>query len=147
MSDFLISEDNLDMTDDEKLAIVNRLYERSAVGDFDTCETLLTDDFFIVEADDTPMAGTFTGITALRDLYAQVFGMLEVTNVVRTEITSGGDYVVTILHFEFADGLEPAHLCEMFRFRDGKVCEIRPYYFDAAPLRAAHEAFKAKQSR
>ena len=67
------------MTDDEKLAIVNRLYERSAVGDFDTCETLLTDDFFIVEADDTPMAGTFTGITALRDLYAQVFGMLEVT--------------------------------------------------------------------
>ena len=33
LSDFLISEDNLDMTDDEKLVIVNRLYERSAVGD------------------------------------------------------------------------------------------------------------------
>ncbi|MDG1013236.1 MAG: nuclear transport factor 2 family protein [Luminiphilus sp.] len=134
------------MTNDEKVAIVNRLYDSSAVGDFDTCETMLTDDFFIVEAEDTPMAGTFTGITALRDLYAQVFGMIEVTNVVRTEITSGGDYVVTILHFEFADGLEPAHLCELFRFRDGKVCEIRPYYFDAAPLRAAHEAFKAKQA-
>ena len=37
------------MTNDEKVAIVNRLYESSAVGDFDTCETMLTDDFFIVE--------------------------------------------------------------------------------------------------
>lgn len=134
------------LADDEKIAIVNKLYERSAVGDFDSCETMLTDDFFITEADDTPMAGTYTGITALRDLYAQVFGMVEVTGVQRTGMTAGGEHVVAILYFEFADGLEPAHLCEMFRFRDDKVCEIKPYYFDAAPMRAAHEAFKAKRA-
>ncbi len=134
------------LADDEKIAIVNKLYERSAVGDFDSCETMLTDDFFITEADDTPMAGTYTGITALRNLYAQVFGMVEVTGVQRTGMTVGGEHVVAILYFEFADGLEPAYLCEMFRFRDDKVCEIKPYYFDAAPMRAAHEAFKAKRA-
>ena len=132
------------MTDDEKIAMVEKLYALSAAGDFDACETMLTDDFFITEADDTPMAGTFRGIKALRELYAQVFGMVEVTGVQRLGITVGGDHVVTIIYFEFADDLEPAHLCEMFRFRDGKVCEIKPYYFDAAPMRAAHEAFKAK---
>ena len=134
------------LADDEKIAIVNKLYERSAVGDFDSCETMLTDDFFITEADATPMAGTYTGITALRNLYAQVFGMVEVTGVQRTGMTVGGEHVVAILYFEFADGLEPAYLCEMFRFRDDKVCEIKPYYFDAAPMRAAHEAFKAKRA-
>ena len=46
------------LTDDEKIAIVNKLYEHSAAGDFDTCETMLTEDFFITEAEDTPMAGT-----------------------------------------------------------------------------------------
>jgi hypothetical protein len=33
-----------------------------------------------------------------------------------------------------------AQVAEMFRFRDGKVCEIRPYYFDPAPVVAAVNA-------
>jgi ketosteroid isomerase-like protein len=132
------------VTHDEKVAFVDKLYELAAAGDFDGCEAMMTDDFFITEADDLPMAGTYTGVTALRDLYTRVFGMIEVTGLQRIQTTTGGDYAVTILYFEFADGLAPAHLCEMFRFRDGKVCEIKPYYFDAAPMRAAHEAYKAK---
>jgi len=35
--------------------------------------------------------------------------------------------------FENPD-LAPARLAELFRFRDGKICEIRPYYFDPKPL-------------
>jgi hypothetical protein len=33
-------------------------------------------------------------------------------------------------------------LAETFRVRDGKVCEIRPYYFDPRPITAAVEARK-----
>ena len=38
------------MTDDEKIAFVQQLYATTGAGDFDTAETMLTDDFFIIEA-------------------------------------------------------------------------------------------------
>jgi hypothetical protein len=33
--------------------------------------------------------------------------------------------------------LEPVEVCEMFRFRGNKVCEIRPFYFDPATMMRA----------
>jgi hypothetical protein len=74
--------------------------------------------------------------------------MMEVAGLDRVQTTTGGDYAVAIASFRFADPeLAPAHLCELFRFRDGKVCEIRPYYFDPQPVIAAREAFKRKQAQ
>jgi hypothetical protein len=59
----------------------------------------------------------------------------------RVETTAGKDHAVTILSFRFADPeLAPAELCEMFRFRDGKCCEIKPFYYDAATFWAAVNA-------
>ena len=49
------------MTDDEKLAFVQQLYATTGAGDFDTAETMLTDDFFIIEAEGLPMAGEYRG--------------------------------------------------------------------------------------
>ena len=135
------------MTQDEMLNVINELYATSGAGDFDSAEKLLHDDLVIVEADGLPMAGTYRGKSALRDLFTQVMGMIEVAGLRRVETTTGGDYAVTILYFEFADpSLKPAHLCELFRFKDGKVREITPYYFDPATMVAAHEAFKRKHS-
>lgn len=135
------------MTHDEKLAVIDALYAAAGVGDFDAAEALLTDDLVIEEAAGLPMAGTYTGRTALRNLYGDVMGMMEVAGLERIETTTGGDYAVTILYFRFVDpDLEPAHLCERFRFRDGKVCEIKPYYFDPATVIAANEAFKKKNA-
>jgi hypothetical protein len=105
---------------------------------------MLTDDFVVVEADTLPMAGTYRGPNALRELFTKVMGMMDVAGLDRIETTVGGDHAVTILEFRFADpALPPAELCEMFRFRDGKVCEIKPYYFDPAPIIAACAAKKA----
>jgi ketosteroid isomerase-like protein len=131
------------MTRDQMIQIVDDLYAATGVGDFDKAEEMLTDDFFITEADTLPMAGVYRGKTALRDLYAKVMGMMDVAALNRVETTTGTDQAVTILSFEFADpNLAPAHLCELFRFRDGKVCEIMPYYFDPQTVVAACEAKK-----
>jgi hypothetical protein len=101
------------MTDDEKLAIVAELYASTGAGDFDTAESLLTDDFFIIEAEGLPMAA---------DLEPE--GM-----------SVGGDYVVNLISFRFENpDLASAQLAEVFRFRGDKVCEIRPYYFDPKPI-------------
>ena len=123
------------MTDDEKLAIVNTLYESTGQGDFDTAESLLTDDFFIIEAEGLPMAGEYRGKTALRGLYAHVFGTLKVADLEPEGMSVGGDYVVNLISFRFENpDLASAQLAEVFRFRGDKVCEIRPYYFDAKPI-------------
>ncbi len=125
-------------SDARKLEIVQALYAATGAGDFDTAETYLTEDFFITEADDLPMKGVYRGRRALRDLYTKVFGMLDVSGLDVKAHCAGGDFVVTVLELDFADrSIARAEICELFRFRGDKVCEIKPYYFDAAPVVAA----------
>jgi ketosteroid isomerase-like protein len=134
------------MTNEEKLALVESLYAKSGAGDFDAVESLLTDDFFIREADDLPMAGEYRGKTALRELYAHVFGTLKVADLEPESMTVGGDYVVNLISFRFENpDLAPAQLAEVFRFRGDKVCEIRPYYFDAKPISDAWAYYTSAQ--
>lgn len=129
------------MTPEQIQQFVVDLYAATGVGDWDKAASMLTDDFFVTEADTLPMKGVYRGKNALRDLYTKVMGMMDVAGLEIVETCAGKDHAVTILSFRFADpSLAPAHLCELFRFRDGKVCEIRPYYFDPAPIVAACEA-------
>lgn len=52
-----------------------------------------------------------------------------------------GLYAAAILQFSFQNPtLESAPLCEIYRFRGAKVCQIKPYDFDPAPLIAACRA-------
>ncbi len=132
------------LSDAEKRSIVEGLYAATGVGDFDTAEKYLTEDFFITEADTLPFAGVYRGKTALRDLFTKVMGMMDVAGLDVVQHTVGGDYAVTILSFAFQDKtLAPAHLTELFRFRGNQICEIRPYYFDPATIVAACKAKKS----
>ncbi len=118
--------------------LVDDLYTATGEGDWDRAAAMLTDDFFITEAETVPMAGVYRGENALKDLYIKVMGMMDVAALDRVQTTVGGDYAVTILSFRFKDpALAPAELCELYRFRDGKVCEIRPYYFNPRTVEAA----------
>lgn len=133
------------MTPEAMIQFVDDLYAATGTGDFDRAAEMLTDDFVVTEAEGLPMAGVYRGRYALRDLFVKVMAMVDVAALDRVQTTAGGDYAVTILSFRFADpALAPAELCEMFRFRDGKCCEIKPYYFDPAPF---HAAVAAKQAR
>ncbi len=131
------------MSREEMLQFVDDLYAATGVGDFDKAASMLTDDFFVSEADSLPMAGVYRGKNALRDLFIDVMGMMDVAGLERGETTTGGDYAVCHVTFKFADPrLKPAELLELFRFRGNQVCEIKPYYFDPAPIIAACEAKK-----
>jgi SnoaL-like domain len=137
----------MSMTPQQMEQFIDDLYAATGVGDWDTAATMLTDDFFVSEADGLPMAGVYHGKDALKELFITVMGMLDVAALDRTQTTCGGDYAVTILTMRFADpALAPAELCELFRFRGGKVCEIKPFYYDPAPLHAARQAKAAKGS-
>lgn len=132
------------MTPDQMQQYVVDLYAATGVGDWDKAAEMLTDDFFVTEAEGLPYAGVYRGKNALKELFIKVMGMMDVAGLDVVETCVGQDHAVTILSFRFVDpALAPAHLTELFRFRDGKVCEIRPYYFDPATVVAACNAKKA----
>lgn len=129
------------MSHEDMIRFVDDLYAATGTGDWEKAAAMLTDDFFVTEADCLPMAGVYRGKYALRDLFIKVMGMLDVAGLDRHQTTAGGDYAVTVLTMRFADpSVPPAELCELFRFRDGKCCEIKPYYFEPQAIVAAYEA-------
>ena len=122
---------------------VDHLYELTGTGNWTEVEKFLTEDFFVTEASTLPYAGVYRGKGALRELYTKVMSMMDVVDLKIHETTVGHDHAVTILDMVLAgDPPVPVSLTEMFRFRDGKVCEIRPYYFDTTGIVKACEAKK-----
>jgi ketosteroid isomerase-like protein len=118
--------------------IVEALYAACARGDWPTAEAALTDDFFATEATNTPMPGRYEGRGGLRALHEKVIGLLDVTGFEFIDMTVGQNHVVCLLDMILA-GDPPTHvpIAEVFRMRGDKVCEIRPHYFDTAPLAGA----------
>lgn len=125
----------------EIAAFVDELYDATGGGDWERINSLLTDDFVVTEAESLPMAGVYRGKSALRELFERVMGMVDVVALDRHDLLIGPDSAIAVLSMRFADpNLAPAEICEMFRFRDGKCCEIKPFYFDPAPFVAAVNA-------
>ena len=126
---------------DKKAAIVGALYAATGRGDWEAAEAHLTDDFFISEAATLPYAGSYHGKGALRELYIKVMAMMDVAGLELIQTLTGGDYAVTLVEFAFnSPDLARAELAEMYRFRGDLICEIKPYYFDPAPIVAAANA-------
>lgn len=125
-------------------AFVDRLYSATGMGDWESAAAMLTDDFVAYEAEALPMAGIYRGTSGLQHLFQKVMGMVDVAALDRHHLMVGEDCAIAVLSMRFADpNLRPAEIAEMFRFRDGKCCEIKPFYYDPAPFLAACEAKKA----
>lgn len=134
----------MSMSPQEITAFVERLYAATGAGDWEGAAALLTDDFVAYEADGLPMAGVYRGKNGLKDLYEKVMGTVDVVGLDRTDLTVGEDCAIAVITMRFADpASQPAELCEMFRFREGKCCEIKPYYYNPARFLAACAAKKA----
>ncbi|MFC0202850.1 nuclear transport factor 2 family protein [Novosphingobium soli] len=132
------------MTPEEITDLVDRLYAAAGAGDWESANALLTDDFVAHESEALPMAGAYAGKTGLQDLFARVMGIVDVAGLERSDLLTGENSAIAVLTMRFADpALKPAELCEMFRFRDGLCCEIKPFYYDPAVF---HQAAAAKAS-
>ena len=131
---------------EQQITTVRTLYEVSGKGDWAAAEPLLTEDFFVTEAGTLPFAGTYRGRGALRELFGIVFGSVTVTGLEFKAMTQGDDTVIAVIELVLGPNGDRVQVAELFRFRGDKVCEIRPYYFDPAPMiaaAAAHERAKA----
>lgn len=120
------------------LATAEALYAATGSGDWEAAERMLSDDLVITEAATLPFGGTYRGRGALRELYAKVLNSaLRNATIEVTGKTAGGCHVAYLLELKLGDGMS-IPLVEVFRFApDGKVAEIKPYYFDSDAVQAA----------
>ena len=122
-------------TEERNIKYVEALFAATGSVDWATAEGMLSSDFFVTEADTLPFAGVYRGPKALQQLFEVVMAAAGVVGLDLHQITAGGDRVVALLDL-LLEGTPPVRvpLAETFRFRDGKVCEIKPYYYDPRPI-------------
>ena len=126
------------MTPEDMQALVDDLYRLCATDIDRALQLYVHDDFVIEEAQDLPMAGIYRGKAGLKSLYADVFSMIELAGLERSCFMTGDRCCAYKVVFQLADpALAPVELLEFFRFKDGKVIEMRPYYFSPAAFTRA----------
>ncbi len=133
------------MTPEERLEHVKKHYALNVARDYAAAERLLTDDFFVTVPPPMPFAGTYRGKGAMRELIQIVTAAAEVIEMKVGGMTVGDDCAVVLVEFNLAgSGGQPFHVAELLRFRENQICEVRPYYFDPAPMLAAAKARAGK---
>jgi ketosteroid isomerase-like protein len=134
------------MTCEQQFELVKKHYALNFAGDHAAARELLTDDFEITIPAFMPFGGTYTGKDAFQKLIPIVMEAIAVARIDHIATTVGDDYAMELVEFTLK-GREgpPLPVAEVIRFRDGKICEIRPYYYDPFPMIAqAEQRLKAR---
>jgi len=124
-----------------KLEVVQAMFDALAAGDFERMKSYLHPDVFVTEADCLPYAGIHRGPEAYIQLVDKVVGTwdeLQLAVIARAEV---GDMVVVVSEFAGKNKAGVPFnmpMTEVFHFTDGKISEVRPYYFDTHRLAELH---------
>ena len=119
--------------------VIQRLYAAATAGDSAAIESLIDDSCVLTQSPGHPVPGTWTGREAMLQGMAQVFGVLRNTGITVHEIVADGPTrVIGLVDAHGTDTSGDAYempVAEIFEVADGKVTEIRPFYWDQIRLR------------
>jgi ketosteroid isomerase-like protein len=122
---------------EENRKLIGDLYEFAGIGDYARLAELMDPDYALVQSPAHPIAGTWIGpvATAAAGRFSQALGISGIT--VHNIATDGPHRVMSLvdLHGSDGDGRPwTMPLVECFRIENGKVIEVRPFYWDQKEL-------------
>ena len=122
--------------------IVEQVFQASAAKDWDRVKSFLHEDILVTEAESLPYRGEFRGPDAFIRLNQQVFDTWDDTQQQTDHVLVDGDHVVILGHFA-GTGKKTGQafsvpLAAVWRLEDGRVKEVRPFYFDTKLMHDAH---------
>ena len=121
-------------------ALINYYRARQA-GDPDAFARLVDPDLHFIQSPGLPYGGEARGAEATQALMTRMFGTWSALRVEVQEVTASGDLVIAYVMLTAtarATGKSyTGPTAELFRFRDGKVVEWRPIYWDTHAVREA----------
>lgn len=114
-------------------------YKAQLTGDTESLFRLLADDVTFIEADSLPYGGTFHGPAGAQQGVGGMFTAWSHLRVEIEDILASGDLVIVYLQMT-ATSRETGEVydgptAELFRFKDGKITEWRPIYWDTHAVR------------
>lgn len=126
------------------VAVVKQFYAILAQGDRDGAyAACMAEDCVMHEAASLPYGGVYPGRELMKATLSGVTGSFDEFRYGIRNYLAGGDEVVVHLHMEGVGrtSRKPFSLpvMELWRFRDGKAIEMRPFLYDTAALIAALE--------
>jgi ketosteroid isomerase-like protein len=122
---------------EENRKLIGDLYQFAGTGDYVRLAELMAPDYALIQSPAHPIAGTWIGpeATAAAGRFSQALGITGIT--VHTIATGGPHRVMSLvdLHGTDGDGRPwTMPLVECFRIENGKVTEVRPFYWDQKEL-------------
>jgi hypothetical protein len=110
-------------------------WDAQAAGDPGPFWALFSPDVVFHEAPCLPYGGAHRGLEATKRAHDKIYECYDRVHVDIEQVFFTGDMAIAYVHLKFRvrkngrTGGFP--LCELYRFRDGKVVEWRALYFDA----------------
>ena len=123
-------------------AFADRFLAAMRAGDAATMGDMLHPDFELIEADSLPYGGIYRGLNGWLALTQAVVATFAGFRIELIDVAGEGEESI-VLHFAISargrqSGLPFAsRVLEYWRFRDGRLCRIDPFYFDTALIVAA----------
>ena len=120
---------------------VQAMFDAMAVGDFELMKTYLHPEVVVTEAECLPYAGIHRGPDGYIRLVEKVVGTWDDLQLSVNAMAQEGDLVFVMSEFAGKNKAGVAFnmpMTEVFHFTDGKVSEVRPYYFDTHQLAELH---------
>lgn len=115
-------------------SIVAAFFSAAAANDQAAMAAILDPEVVVTEAESLPFGGRHVGLAAFQALVRRVFLLWRDTRVEVDRLIGDGEYVVVLATMHARSKADGAPLCmpiaEVWRLENGRVKEIRPFYFD-----------------
>ncbi|MBI5062591.1 MAG: nuclear transport factor 2 family protein [Desulfatitalea sp.] len=117
------------------------MFAALAAGDMETMKSYLHPDVIVEEAECLPYSGVYRGPDGYLELVGKVVGTWDDLDLSVIAVLAEGDVVVVVSELSAKSKAGVAFtmpMTEVFFFTDGKVSEVRPYYYDTHKLAALY---------
>ena len=123
---------------------INAMYAACQSGDNEALKATLHPDVRLFEAESLPYGGTAEGPDEFARIVNLVFNTWEGIELTFDEFIGDGDTVMVMLEMKGKGKSTGKHftcpIAELFHMKDGKILDVRPFYFDTKMLHEVHFA-------
>lgn len=128
--------------EEDNIAVIRKFYDYLAKGDRDGAyANVVADDCVLYETGVLPYGGVYHGRELMKGTLKGVIARFDEFEFEIFNYLAGGDEVVVHLEIRGVgrESRKPfsTAIMELWRIRDGKVIELRPFLYDAAAVAAA----------
>jgi ketosteroid isomerase-like protein len=124
---------------EQNRGVIRSLYDALNRGDSAAMAALIDDECVLTQSPGHPVAGVWAGRDAMTEGMGKVFAALHNTGATVHEIVADGPSrvigLVDALGIDANGDPYATPVAECFEVHDGKVCDIRPFYWDQIRLR------------